>query len=299
MLSVTPSLILIITFSLFFQIRNFLNVLFNKTLLIYILYLYIIYFELTIDPYLLISQYEPIQFNIPLLNGFYFIHPVLLLLCYSYFILIFLYQITQIKMIHFIHFYSFFYYKNIKIYLKNLLLTMVLTLFLGAYWSFQEINWNGWWDWDLVELSCLYNILFLLIYIHKPFYTRTLFILPLIIICVNFYSIRYGLYGGLHSFFKIELVEKTIYFLCLNTIIFLFILKYYYIRIKYTRHTNLLMHNLYYKRFLKNLFNLTIYIYLFICWKKHNIFSGLNLINNNLLILFFYIFLYIIINLIY
>lgn len=74
-------------------------------------------------------------FTIPLLNGLYFLHPLLLLIFYSYVSTIYIYKYKNINLYYLINDYEYKSLNMIKLkYIcKKFLLLLILTLFLGAY----------------------------------------------------------------------------------------------------------------------------------------------------------------------
>ena len=65
-----------------------------------------------------------------------------------------------------------FRYLNIKIcwfniYLCWLTLLSLTSIYLGAWWAFQEGNWGGWWNSDSSEMLGIVLILFVLLCLHK------------------------------------------------------------------------------------------------------------------------------------
>lgn len=54
--------------------------------------------------------------------------------------------------------------------LKAILL--LLTIFFGSWWAHQELNWGGYWNWDIIETSSLLFFVLLLIWIHTNYSTK-------------------------------------------------------------------------------------------------------------------------------
>lgn len=65
-----------------------------------------------------------------------------------------------------------FKYLNTKIswfsvYLSWLTLLALISIYLGAWWAFQEGNWGGWWNSDSSEMLGIVLMLFILLCLHK------------------------------------------------------------------------------------------------------------------------------------
>ena len=89
--------------------------------------------------------------NLSLINKINNIHPVLL---YIVFMKIFIKK----------------YFRKVFLYKYYLGIFIYMSLFLGGYWSNQEINWGGWWDWDPIELILFFFNVLLFVYIHLKIY---------------------------------------------------------------------------------------------------------------------------------
>lgn len=134
-----------------------------------------IYFNFKINYYY--YNYNP---NIGLTNGLSLHHP---------FILIF--SITYI--------FFFLFFK--KMFFKELTLLLLLTLFLGSYWSSQEVLWNDWWNWDGVEQSLLLLIFILFVFIHfQKKFNKKNYKIYIFIYLIHFFLNKTNLFKSIHSF---------------------------------------------------------------------------------------------------
>ena len=170
--------IIIISFLFFYQVKSQntpyqIKTLFNSYIIVW--YLNIIYQKLinfnSLDNYLmtLSADYTP-----ELINGLFFLHPLFFLA-------------TFLLIIIFIFNNSFLYSKNIYLkqknkivnisyynynYIINLFLVTIFSLISGAWWAQQELNWNGWWSWDNIELISFSIFIILYTYIHFILFYR-------------------------------------------------------------------------------------------------------------------------------
>lgn len=122
-----------------------------------------------------------------------------------------------------------FAYNSIKIWLLIPLFFLTIGIFLGAWWSYRELGWGGFWAWDPVEnvslLPWLSGIaaLHLLLIKNRSRLIECLLQLNLLLVFVfsvfATFVVRSGLISSLHSFAKNN--ERAIYFVSL--LVFLFI----------------------------------------------------------------------------
>lgn len=54
------------------------------------------------------------------------------------------------------------------------LAALSLAIFLGGFWSLQELNWGGWWNWDVLELGSLVLWLLFVSFAHQKCARRRL-----------------------------------------------------------------------------------------------------------------------------
>ncbi len=148
--------------------------------------------------------------NEKLINGLFMVHPILTYIFYAsilsltYVWSFYLMYCNQDMYLLLCIKYSRDYY--IKFVNKKYLYVGLVALLLGAWWAQQEINWNGWWGWDFVEIAnlsvfvyiiCLYhisNVEFAAVYYKKKILVLffTLFVYS---ICL-----RYNVFNSLHTF---------------------------------------------------------------------------------------------------
>lgn len=151
-----------------------------------------------------------------LTNGFFVIHPLIILLSFSIFISVLIYNkefLYNIKI------------NNSKKKLSTLLSLLLLGMFLGAYWANQEVGWGGWWSWDYVENINLILFLFILLSIHKKNINKNInslynkYYLMLFIIFLHL-CVRLDLGDSIHSFIQTNEIEY-VYLIVLTLNIFI------------------------------------------------------------------------------
>lgn len=104
----------------------------------------------------------------------------------------------------------------------NLVTNLLLTIYLGCFWSLKESQWNSWWDWDISEVFSLYLFIALIIILHtsKTISTKKL----------TFIKIPLGLWILLY-FFLLKLIFSSNH-IFLSAISYIFTpYKYYFILI--------------------------------------------------------------------
>ncbi len=174
--------------------------------------------------YNMYSAVDLFRVNEKLVNGFFMIHPLLTyvfysgVLGYSALYLFFLQKHLKHDL------YLFFLQKFCHNFLLHLLMRRYLyigltALVLGGWWAQQEINWNGWWGWDFVELANLSIFIYFILLYHNLrlnffnfFYKKSAVIL--VALCL-FYSVllRYGIFNSLHTFLGVGLTLQIYYYL--------------------------------------------------------------------------------------
>ena len=135
-----------------------------------------------------------------LTNGLFLIHPFLLYSSYSIIILFFL---KRLKKTHLL-----FRFK------KNISLLSLFALILGGWWAQQELNWNGWWGWDFVEILGLVSFLFLIVFLHveSPQLTNFRSVVSLITaVIILVLSTKLGVVNSIHAFTTSSLTESFIF----------------------------------------------------------------------------------------
>jgi cytochrome c biogenesis factor len=132
----------------------------------------------------------PTTIESTLWNGLSMIHPTFVFLAHFFFF--FLVRLQSIpRCVNFI-----FFYKAIH---KFFFLFTTAALLLGAWWAQEELNWGGWWSWDLVECSLLILFLISIRFLHSNFKIQLVFI-HLFLFLFFFLGVRYGFFSSVHSF---------------------------------------------------------------------------------------------------
>lgn len=205
--------------SIFFKLVYYLNeskisFLVLVTIALYYAYVYKVkkYFLLFITMYFYINIYtfdytnvysyilKNRVYNLTLVNGLLLIHPILIY--------------TSVSMI--IFFNSIFHknYNRMYIYIvinsfkKKIIFIALNALILGSWWSQQELNWGGWWNWDPIELISLLILLIVLIINHINFFDKFSVVIittaSTIIFIYSFFISRFDLVNSIHSFVSID-----------------------------------------------------------------------------------------------
>lgn len=211
----------------------------------YIIYHYINNMDYSILTYLSIPFNNLFKINERLINGLFIIHPILMYIFYVIFIY-FIFYYNYIIVFNFVNIYKkLIKMQEIYTYIYILYIFSGLALIYGAWWAQQEINWNGWWGWDFVEIVNLLFVLICLFWLHKKknqtsLYKHTHYALYFLILGVFcFSSIRFGLFNSIHSFLNVNMMQQ--YFYIINFFLFFFIginLKKLYIRLYIWKNCN-------------------------------------------------------------
>ena len=171
--------------------------------------------------------------NFSLLNGIINIHPLIITLIYvCFYLFIFVKKNKNKNLLE-------KYINQFNLIKFKLLIYSFLAVTLGGYWAFQETNWGGWWNWDVVELNSLNIFLFILLLIHtfkkniflNSFLVNTLFK----IIFLSFFIIRTDLIFSIHNFIGSNLLNdiKLYYFFLYWFIFFIYIIIFFNIKKNY------------------------------------------------------------------
>lgn len=166
------------------------------------------YSSKTINSFFLINffcitySYNQVNFIFGLQNVLALIHPIAILLSYSFFSSLFLFP------------QKFFARNSLYAYVN----ITFLTLFLGGWWAFQEFNWGGWWNWDSIETPILILLLVLTFVTFHVFYFKHKTLLFQLVsftklfgllLCIIFLP-RWGQTNSIHSF--INLTDSYLYY---------------------------------------------------------------------------------------
>jgi hypothetical protein len=221
-----------------------------------------------------LSFFKVSDISIKLLNGLIMIHPMLLYIYYSlliiyfaktWFFRVYLYRNTQ---------YLYFLTHN-QTYLLGF-----ASLFLGSWWSAQELNWGGFWSWDLVEIFLLISVLFTIISVHSKI-TNSFFFFKLVFFFFNYIvyilSVRFNLINSIHNF-----VISSAFFYKYTYIIVLVILSTSYLCKLLLFYRGVpLTHTTNYNRFILNIMYLVLVFYVFATYVYFFIFNqtSISLIN--------------------
>jgi cytochrome c biogenesis factor len=183
-------------FFLFVILIFFLKIKNKKNIFIIFFFIFLLQIYNIKIPFNSISEilFKYNNININLTNGLILVHPICMYI--SYILLIIFFKNVKIKKINRI----IFYVKS-----KNYIFISFVSIFLGSYWSQQELNWGGWWNWDFVEIIALIFFLLYSFLIHINLnknlnllfsvYTKTINYLILF-----FFIIRLDFINSIHSF---------------------------------------------------------------------------------------------------
>jgi len=160
------------------------------------------------------------KLNTNLMNGLLLIHPILLYSIFSFFILI---LITSSKK----KYYSIFTYsacillnKSIVLYL---LLVLLISIFLGSWWAQTELNWGGWWGWDLIEIISLNYLTMGLLLLHLTRYiNNSIFVMDISLkLLIYTLIIKFNFLDSVHNFSSSGSYIQNFYELLFSLIILL------------------------------------------------------------------------------
>lgn len=181
------------------------------------------------------TYFYAFKLNIKLLNGLFLIHPYCIYIFYAfivfYSILIFLINFKHFRFLKEFKFNILTNFKHLIIKFNFVILFFgVLAISLGSWWAYQEVNWNNWWNWDLIELINFLLIFIFLLDLHNNNYNFSLKLLKhltIIVIFLNFLILsRYNIINSLHSFILMKNFEQFSYmFFCIYLLITLFYFK--------------------------------------------------------------------------
>lgn len=163
--------------------------------------------------------------NTKLLNGLFFTHPWLnylfLTLFIGLYIILYFYRIS-IKNINYFKVY-------LNLVFKNNFYIIFVSICLGSWWAQQELDWGGWWSWDLIEfISLLYcAILIFIVHLNKFNSLNFIFnyiynVIPLLIFFIIL--VRYNQILSIHNF--LGLIEVNQWFFIFYLYFFILITNY-------------------------------------------------------------------------
>ena len=156
-----------------------------------------------------------------LTNGLLIVHPLLL---YSFYVALIYFSMWSPLLIKTKLVSKFMFYPYGLLYNKSYFVGIV-ALFLGAWWSHQELNWGGFWSWDLVEIFLLITVVYAVLRQHYTSLTQVSY-LKIIFFALNFvmyiFSVRYNLINSIHNFIsQSAFLYKITYFIWLYGVLFL------------------------------------------------------------------------------
>lgn len=217
-------LILLFYFCCFCVNIHFKNWFFTYTLLFYNI-------PSLVYSYSNIYTYDKFIINDKLINGLFIIHPLLTYLFYSGIMLGCFFSIRYITVAYKDVFNIIFSFNLNRLWLifNNYLCIGLVALTLGSWWAQQEINWNGWWGWDFVEVLNLVFFIYGLKILHcsviqNYLYKCRIFISYAILVLVYMLCLRFSLFNSLHTFLGTVLVSQIFVYLYL----FVFVLMHVY-----------------------------------------------------------------------
>lgn len=153
--------------------------------------------------------------NEKLINGLFIIHPILTYSFYALLItmcIIFLYCCFNYRFNYLVNILCIASTKNFKQLQLFCLLIGLVAIILGGWWAQQEVNWNGWWGWDFIEVVNLSLFLWFVYFVHSRYlFSYFFFIKKWIISCLYlflFYMIllRWGMFNSIHTFLSNSLL---------------------------------------------------------------------------------------------
>ena len=152
------------------------------------------------------SENLTLNHNFSLSNSLFYVHPLLI-----YYLIFKVCQLmNSIKLPN---------NYNYKL-LNNLIYISLLALMLGAVWSSQELNWGGYWNWDMVELENLFYFSAILGFCHNSSKIKIKQVVFLIsLISLTFLLNRIGFNTSIHSFVLNSDVYFYFYFLIFTGIV--------------------------------------------------------------------------------
>jgi hypothetical protein len=143
------------------------------------------------------------SFNTGLFNGLLLSHPLFLFLSYS-----FVFIITSYCFFYNVYLSSF--YNNYKFFLLYLLRLLICAIFLGSLWAQQELNWGGWWGWDIIELGSLFWLIFMISILHSKHYNfNFIFLHNFFLLFFTFFylGVRFSFFDSVHSFVSSSITD--------------------------------------------------------------------------------------------
>lgn len=191
------NLLIIWIFFILLYINFFKNFFYTVVYAFIVFYLNLNFFDISESFLTKISNTSSLNLN--LLNGIMLIHPIILYMFYSLFVMnIFVKTFLKKE-------------KNCKVsrlIIIKLTILILVSLILGCLWAEQELSWGGWWSWDFVELIALTYLVIVLSKAHTSSNTLKINIalvkLDVVVIVVSILSVRFNLINSIHNFISLD-----------------------------------------------------------------------------------------------
>ena len=208
-----------------FPAKNFFyKILFNT---VFIIFLETINFKNEINFFKGDAIFDNINFS--LTNGLLILHPVFLYYICSSIITLFFNNVFFFKKLLIFNFFRKF---NIKI-LFILFTSLLISIALGSFWAEQELNWGGWWSWDLIEMVSVSYLVLVMTYFHIPLKLK-FYNLLFLNFFINFFIfttiVKFNFINSVHNFTSFNLYFQFFFeFFCLFSflVLFIFLLKFF------------------------------------------------------------------------
>jgi cytochrome c biogenesis factor len=173
--------------------------------------------------------------NLRLLNGLFFVHPIIIYTAYA----LLLYLVNNWIYFSFYNSIETISWKFTSLKKKYSLLAYIylISIVLGSWWAQQELDWGGWWSWDIIEVCALFFFFKLIYLTHLPqnFLYKigllslwwNIFLVFLIILAIR-YNILLSIHnflGLINSFIWLKLISIYVVIICF-TLIYIFLKKF-------------------------------------------------------------------------
>lgn len=228
-----PSLILIYLLIFAYKTQHYKQVHFVVLVILFVTYTFInSNYHLSLAP----TPTKLDYYNALLINGLNKYHPLIL---YSIWLSIFIPYVSTANTNRPLIEHYVINYKAFSVFQSSSIF-IILTLFLGSWWAYQEGSWGGWWNWDPSEVFGLYIMLSVAYITHKILNNyklsalNTIFYLlalsSLMYYC--FMQINFSLISHNFGFRDFDLVDIRLFYALLFSTISVFILTH----IRYSKY---------------------------------------------------------------
>lgn len=195
------------------------NYMFSQLILIFFLCLCIY----NLKHYIFLNKFYRIFYNFNIYNNIVFSHTFFVTLIMQ--VLWYLYKPKSLLV-----------FKEFNNFNSNYIFFFFIVIILGSVWSSQEVLWNGYWNWDLVEKSILFFFIHILIYVHILQKKEIKFVLEnysfFIFYCILILSTKNEFSNSVHSFTSNFYSQIGFYFLVIFVITFSYIKVYFFKNLK-------------------------------------------------------------------